>query len=108
MKKLNKYSALHLSNERFAKSNLRLLSYNAKLKDEIKELKLKKDEIKELKLKKDEYQPDDRICIFYVTDRIYELQQITNNEKLQKAIRQFKDELLHNIAVDVMIKRSTN
>jgi hypothetical protein len=98
MKKLNKYSALHLSNERFAKSNLRLLSYNAKLKDEIKELKLKKDE----------YQPDDRICIFYVTDRIYELQQITNNEKLQKAIREFKDELLHNIAVDVMIKRSTN
>ena len=98
MKKLNKYSALHLSNERFAKSNLRLLSYNAKLKDEIKELKLKKDE----------YQPDDRICIFYVTDRIYKLQQITNNEKLQKAIRQFKDELLHNIAVDVMIKRSTN
>jgi hypothetical protein len=50
----------------------------------------------------------DRICIFYVTDRIYELQQITNNEKLQKAIREFKDELLHNIAVDVMIKRSTN
>jgi len=98
MKKLNKYSALHLSNERFAKSNLRLLSYNAKLKDEIKELKLKKDE----------YQLDDRICIFYVTDRIYKLQQITNNEKLQKAIRQFKDELLHNIAVDVMIKRSTN
>ena len=98
MKKLNKYSALHLSNERFAKSNLRLLSYNAKLKDEIKELKLKKDE----------YQLDDRICIFYVTDRIYELQQITNNEKLQKAIREFKDELLHNIAVDVMIKRSTN
>ena len=39
MKKLNKYSALHLSNERFAKSNLRLLSHNAKLKDEIKELK---------------------------------------------------------------------
>jgi hypothetical protein len=98
MKKLNKYSALHLSNERFAKSNLRLLSYNAKLKDEIKELKLKKDE----------YQPDDRICIFYVTDRIYELQQITNNEKLQKAIREFKDELLHNIAVDVMIKRENN
>ena len=61
-----------------------------------------------MKKKKDEYQLDDRICIFYVTDSIYELQQITNNEKLQKAIREFKDELLHNIAVDVMIKRSTN
>ena len=61
-----------------------------------------------MKKKKDEYQPDDRICIFYVTDRIYKLQQITNNEKLQKAIREFKDELLHNIAVDVMIKRENN
>jgi hypothetical protein len=39
MKKPNKYSLLHLSNIRFAKSNLRLLSHNAKLKDEIKELK---------------------------------------------------------------------
>ena len=39
MKKLSKYSLLHLSNIRFAKSNLGLLSYNAKLKDEIKELK---------------------------------------------------------------------
>ena len=39
-KKPNKYSLLHLSNTRFAKSNLRLLSYNAKLKDEIKKLKL--------------------------------------------------------------------
>ena len=61
----------------------------------------------DLEHSKFQYEPDDRICIFYVTDRIYELQQITNNEKLQKAIREFKDELLHNIAVDVMIKRSS-
>ena len=61
-----------------------------------------------MKKKKDEYQPDDRICIFYVTDRIYDLEHIKDHKKLQKAIREFKDELLHNIAVDVMIKRSTN
>ena len=61
-----------------------------------------------MKKKKDEYQPDDRICIFYVADRIYDLQHIKDHKKLQKAISEFKDELLHNIAVDVMIKRSTN
>ena len=98
MKKLNKYSALHLSNERFAKSNLRLLSYNAKLKDEIKELKLKKDE----------YQPDDRICIFYVADRIKMLEGIKSQKQLRIAIRDFKDEVLKAIAIDVMIKRSVD
>jgi len=61
-----------------------------------------------MKNKKDEYKPDDRICIFYVADRVYDLQHIKDHKKLQKAIREFKDELLHNIAIDVMIKRSTN
>jgi len=35
MKKTNKYTLLHKSNERFAKKNLELLSDNAKLKDEL-------------------------------------------------------------------------
>jgi len=35
MKKTNKYTLLHRSNERFAKKNLELLSDNAKLKDEL-------------------------------------------------------------------------
>ena len=61
-----------------------------------------------MKKKKDEHQPDDRICIFYVADRIYDLEHIKDHKKLQKAISEFKDELLHNIAIDVMIKRSTN
>ena len=60
-----------------------------------------------MKNKKNEYQPDDRICVFYVADRVYDLQHIKDHKKLQKAIREFKDELLHNIAVDVMIKRES-
>jgi len=60
-----------------------------------------------MKNKKNEYQTDDRICIFYVADRVYDLEHIKDHKKLQKAIREFKDELLHNIAVDVMIKRSS-
>ena len=60
-----------------------------------------------MKKKQREYKPDDRICIFYVTDRIHDLQHIKDHNKLKKAITEFKDELLHNIAIDVMIKRNT-
>ena len=51
--------------------------------------------------------PDDRICIFYVADRIYEFEYIKNHKKLQEAILDFKDELLRNIGIDVMIKRES-
>ena len=51
------------------------------------------------------YIPDDRICIFYVADRIYEFECIKDYKKLQKAVTEFKEELLHNIGIDVMIKR---
>ena len=61
-----------------------------------------------MKNKKNEYQPDDRICIFYVADRIKMLEGIKSQQELQKAIRDFKDEVLKAIAIDVMIKRSTN
>ena len=51
------------------------------------------------------YIPDDRICIFYVADCIYDLEQIKDHKKLKKAITEFKEELLQNIGIDVMIKR---
>jgi len=60
------------------------------------------------KTKKDDdkkYIQDDRICIFYVADRIYDLEQIKDHKKLQKEITEFKEELLQNIGIDVMIKR---
>ena len=61
------------------------------------------------KTKKDDdkkYIPDDRICIFYVADRVYDFEHIKDYKKLQKAITEFKEELLQNIGIDVMIKRS--
>jgi len=63
------------------------------------------------KTKKDDdkkYIPDDRICIFYVADRIYDLEHIKNHKELQKEITEFKEELLQNIGIDVMIKRQAN
>ena len=38
-------------------------------------------------------------------DRIYDFENIKDYKKLQKAVTEFKDELLHNIGIDVMIKR---
>jgi hypothetical protein len=58
------------------------------------------------KTKKEEYKIDDRICIFYIADRVHDLEKIKDHKKLQKAITEFKDELIHNIGIDVMIKRS--
>ena len=58
------------------------------------------------KKKKEDYKVDDRICIFYVADRVHDLEKIKDPKKLTKAITEFKDELIHNIGIDVMIKRS--
>jgi len=58
------------------------------------------------KKKKEDYKVDNRICIFYVADRVHDLEKIKDHKKLQKAITEFKDELIHNIGIDVMIKRS--
>lgn len=44
---------------------------------------------------------------FYVADRVHELDHIKDEKKLRKSIKEFKDELVHNIGIDVMIKRST-
>ena len=49
MKKKNKYTLLHRSNERFAKKNLELLSDNAKLKDDLILTNNKIDDITQVK-----------------------------------------------------------
>jgi hypothetical protein len=49
MKKTNKYTLLHRSNERFAKKNLELLSDNAKLKDDLILTNNKIDDITQVK-----------------------------------------------------------
>ena len=49
MKKTNKYTLLHRSNERFAKKNLELLSDNAKLKDDLILANNKIDDITQVK-----------------------------------------------------------
>jgi len=67
---------------------------------------IRKDQIEDIEKDKEyDYKPDDRISIFYVADRIYDLEHIKDHKKLQKEITEFKEELLQNIGIDVMIKR---
>ena len=49
MKKTNKYTLLHRSNERFAKKNLELLSENANLKDSLIKVENKIEDILQVK-----------------------------------------------------------
>ena len=53
-----------------------------------------------------EYIPDDRINIFYVIDRVSSVLDIKDGKKAYKKLKEFQDELIHNIGVDAIIKNS--
>ena len=44
---------------------------------------------------------DNRVCLFYVTDRLMELSQVKDKD-LRKYIAQFKDECLRNLGVNAL------
>ena len=45
---------------------------------------------------------DNRICAFYVTDRLLDMLELqdTNPKKLLKLLNEFKDEMIHNLGVN--------
>ena len=45
---------------------------------------------------------DNRVCSFYVTDRLCEILELedTNPKKLLKLLNEFKDEMIHNLGVN--------
>ena len=47
---------------------------------------------------------DNRICSFYVTDRLLEILELedTNQKKLLKLLNEFKDEMIHNLGVNAL------
>ena len=44
---------------------------------------------------------DNRVCLFYVTDRLMELSEVKDKD-LRKYIVQFKDECLRNLGVNAL------
>ena len=47
---------------------------------------------------------DNRICAFYVTDRLIEILELedTNQKKLLKLLNEFKDEMIHNLGINAL------
>ena len=64
--------------------------------------KTKKDPVKE-------YQKqcvDQRVCLFYVADRVKTiLSESKNEEQLRDTLQEFEDECIHNIGVNALIER---
>ena len=45
---------------------------------------------------------DNRICLFYVADRLMEITEISDRRQMEKAIDEFKDECLRNLGVNAL------
>jgi len=45
---------------------------------------------------------DNRVCLFYVVDRLMEITEISDRRQMEKAIDEFKDECLRNLGVNAL------
>ena len=45
---------------------------------------------------------ENRICLFYVADRLMEITEISDRRQMEKAIDEFKDECLRNLGVNAL------
>ena len=72
-------------------------------------MKAKKGKIMKKKDPVKEYQKqcvDQRICLFYVADRVKSIMEDNKTEEqLRDALEEFKDELVHNIGINALIER---
>ena len=57
-----------------------------------------------MKNKKYKYQPDDRICVFYVTEIIQDILTIKEGVKAHKELYEFYEEMVRNIGIDAIHK----
>ena len=48
---------------------------------------------------------DQRVCLFYVADRLKDLEECKTEAKLRDKLSEFKDECVHNIGTNALIER---
>tara|TARA_R100001377_G_scaffold34145_1_gene18783 strand:- start:214 stop:441 length:228 start_codon:yes stop_codon:yes gene_type:complete len=51
-----------------------------------------------------QYKPDDRICVFYVAERLTDIVAMENGAKAHEKLWEFQEEILRNIGVDALHK----
>jgi len=51
---------------------------------------------------------DNRVCMFYITDRLQEILKVNDGKKAYKAVYEFYNEMLHNIGVNALNNHYTN
>lgn len=45
---------------------------------------------------------DNRVCMFYITERLQEILKINDGKKAHKSVYEFYNEMLHNIGVNAL------
>ena len=60
----------------------------------------KKDAIKEYQKES----VDQRVCLFYVADRLKDICDMNDGKKAHKALWEFKEECVHNIGINALIE----
>ena len=60
----------------------------------------------DLEHSKFQYEPDDRICIFYVAERIQDILAIKEGVKAYKKLWEFQEEILRNMGIDALRKHT--
>ena len=48
---------------------------------------------------------DQRVCLFYVADRVKRILECKTDAKLRDQLEEFKDECVHNIGINALIER---
>ena len=48
---------------------------------------------------------DQRVCLFYVADRLKGISECKTDTKLRDQLEEFKDECVHNIGTNALIER---
>ena len=62
----------------------------------------------DLEHSKFQYKPDDRICVFYVAERLTDIVSMKNGAKAHEELWEFQEEILRNIGIDALYKHNNN
>ena len=48
---------------------------------------------------------DNKVCLFYVTERLIKITKESDRRKMEKLLEEFKEECLHNLGINALHNR---